>query len=73
MALSDRRVSCEASVSYLQRTINLIIDELSSKDSSILLLQKRIATLEKKLRLYELETGSINYYLAKESRISAPD
>lgn len=36
-------------------------------------LQKRVDALEKKLRFYELETGSINYYLAEGSRISAPD
>ena len=36
-------------------------------------LQKRLDVVEKKLRLYELETGSINYYLAPGSRISAPD
>ena len=36
-------------------------------------LQERLTVMEEKLKFYELETGSINYYLAERSRISAPD
>jgi hypothetical protein len=72
MALTDRRISSEVPVSYLQQTLNLVIDELCAKDSSILLLQKRIATLEKKLSIFECETHSINHYLADGKKLPTP-
>ena len=72
MALADRRISSEVPVSYLQQTLNLVIDELEAKDSSISRLQERIATLEKKLSIFECETHSINHYLADGRKLPTP-
>ena len=60
MALADRRISSEVPVSYLQQTLNLVIDELEAKDSSISRLQERVAALEEKLCISELEAGAAN-------------